>query len=230
MGGGRSIVVFDLGGVLIDWDPRHLYRKLFRGDEPAMEHFLSTVCTHDWNRAQDAGRSCRGAHRLKREHPDKAELIDAYGDRFDEMMAGPIAGTVEILAELRDRGTPLYGLTNWSAETYPFAIERFDFLGWFRGVLVSGEVGAIKPDPRIYELLLAHFAIDPQRAVYIDDSAVNAEAASRFGIHGVRFTTPGALRQELSSWRCSEIIGRLRNPTGSVALREIRLDTMIVKQ
>jgi len=138
-----------------------------------------------------------GAHRLKREHPDKAELIDAYGDRFDEMMAGPIAGTVEILAELRDRGTPLYGLTNWSAETYPFAIERFDFLGWFRGVLVSREVGAIKPDLRIYELLLARFAIDPQRAVYIDDSAVNAEAASRFGIHGGHFTTPGVLRQEL---------------------------------
>jgi 2-haloacid dehalogenase len=113
------------------------------------------------------------------------------------MMAGPIAGTVEILAELRDRGTPLYGLTNWSAETYPCATRRFDFLGWFRGILVSGEVGAIKPDPRIYELLLARFAIDPQHTVYIDDSAVNAEAASRFGIHGVHFTTPGALRKEL---------------------------------
>jgi len=162
----RNIVVFDLGGVLIDWDPRYLYRRLFRGDETAIEHFLSTVCTREWNLAQDAGRSfAEGARLLKRQHPDKAELIDAYGARFDEMMAGPIAGTVEILAELRDRGAPLYGLTNWSAETYPLALKRFEFLGWFRGILVSGEVGATKPDPRIYALVLARFAIDPQRAV-----------------------------------------------------------------
>src|SRR5229473_5352125 len=130
----RSVVVFDLGGVLIDWDPRHLYRKLFAEDEAAMEHFLATVCTHDWNRCQDAGRSfAEGARLLKAEHPDKAELIDAYGARFDEMMAGSIAGSVEILAELRDRGTPLYGLTNWSAETYPPAVERFAFSAGFRG-------------------------------------------------------------------------------------------------
>ncbi len=94
-----SIVIFDLGGVLIDWDPRHLYRKLFAGDEAAMEHFLATVCTHEWNRCQDAGRSfAEGACLLKAEHPDKAELIDAYGIRFDEMIAGPVAGSVEILA------------------------------------------------------------------------------------------------------------------------------------
>ena len=194
----RSVVVFDLGGVLLDWDPRHLYRKLFAGDEAAMEHFLANVCTHEWNRGQDAGRSfAEGARLLKLEHPDKAELIDAYGARFDEMMAGPIAGSVEILAELRRRGTSLYGLTNFSAETYPCAFARFDFLGWFRGVLVSGEVKAIKPDPRIYELLLERFGIDPHQAVYIDDVAVNAAAARSFGIHGIHFTTPAALREEL---------------------------------
>src|SRR5712672_2993861 len=174
---GRSIVVFDLGGVLIDWDPRHLYRKLFAGDEAAMEHFLATVCTHEWNRRQDAGRSfAEGARLLKTEHPDKADLIDAYGNRFDEMIAGPIAGPVDILAELRDRGTPLYGLTNWSAETYPAALERFAFLRWFRGILVSGEVGLIKPDPRIFWLLLERFAIAPAEAVYIDDVGRNAAA------------------------------------------------------
>lgn len=194
----RNIVIFDLGGVLIDWDPRHLFRKLFAGNEAAMEHFLATVCTHEWNRSQDAGRSfAEGARLLTLEHPDKAELIEAYGARFDEMMAGAIAGTVEILAELRQRGTPLYGLTNFSAETYPCALARFDFLGWFRGVLVSGEVGAIKPDPRIYELLLERFAIDPHQAVYIDDVAVNAAAAQALGIHGIHFTTPVALREEL---------------------------------
>jgi 2-haloacid dehalogenase len=194
----RSIVVFDLGGVLIDWDPRHLYRKLFAGDEAAMDHFLANVCTHEWNRGQDAGRSfAEGARLLKLEHPDKAELIDAYGARFDEMMAGPITGAVEILAELREHGTPLYGLTNFSAETYPCALARFEFLGWFRGILVSGEVKAIKPDPRIYELLLERFAIDPHQAIYIDDVAVNAAAAQEFGVHGIHFTTPAALREEL---------------------------------
>ena len=160
---GRSIVVFDLGGVLIDWDPRHLYRKLFAGDQAAMEQFLATVCTHEWNRRQDAGRSfAEGARLLKAEHPDKGELIDAYGSRFDEMIAGPISGSVEILAELRDRGIPLYGLTNWSAETYPAALRRFAFLRWFRGILVSAEVGVIKPDPRIFALLIERFAVEPR--------------------------------------------------------------------
>src|SRR6516162_5139336 len=125
---GRSVVVFDIGGVLIDWDPRHLYRKLFSGDEAAMEHFLANVCTHEWNRCQDAGRSfAEGARLLKLRHPDQAELIDAFGARFDEMMPGPIAGTVEILAELRERGTPLSALSNFSAETFPPALERVDF-------------------------------------------------------------------------------------------------------
>jgi 2-haloacid dehalogenase len=194
----RSVVVFDVGGVLIDWDPRHLYRKLFAGDEPGMEHFLANVCTHEWNRSQDAGRSfAEGGRLLKREHPQHAELIDAYGARFDEMMAGPIVGAVEIVAELRERGIPLYILSNFSAETFPPAFERFDFLRWFRGMVISGEVGVIKPDPRIYEIMLARFAIDPHRAVYIDDVAANAEAARPFGIHGIHFTTPNALREEL---------------------------------
>jgi len=196
---GRSIAVFDLGGVLLDWNPRHLYRKLFAGDEAAMEHFLATVCTHEWNRCQDAGRSfAEGGRLLTAEHPDKVELIDAYGARFDEMIAGPIAGMVEILAELRDRGTPLYGLTNWSAETYPPARERFAFLSWFRGILVSGEVGVIKPDPRIFEVLIERFAINPENAVYIDDVEANVAAAQSFGIHAIQFTTPARLRRELT--------------------------------
>jgi len=195
----RSIAVFDLGGVLLDWNPRHLYRKLFAGDEAAMEHFLATVCTHEWNRCQDAGRSfAEGGRLLTAEHPDKVELIDAYGARFDEMIAGPIAGMVEILAELRDRGTPLYGLTNWSAETYPPARERFAFLSWFRGILVSGEVGVIKPDPRIFEVLIERFAINPENAVYIDDVEANVAAAQSFGIHAIQFTTPARLRRELT--------------------------------
>jgi 2-haloacid dehalogenase len=195
----REIVVFDLGGVLIDWDPRYLYRKLFAGNEVAMEQFLATVCTHEWNRGQDAGRTfAEGARLLKVEHPDKAGLIDAYCARFDEMMPGPIAGSIEILADLKSLGAPLYCLTNFSAETYPATFERFEFLRWFRGVLVSGEVGIVKPDPRIFELLLERFAIDPKRAVYIDDVAANVDAARLFGIHAIHFTTPTTLRAELA--------------------------------
>jgi 2-haloacid dehalogenase len=194
----RDTVIFDLGGVLLDWNPRHLYRKLFAGDEAAMEHFLATVCTPEWSRGQDAGRLCEeAAQLLKTEHPDKAELIDAFYARFDEMIAGPIAGTVAILAELKARGTPLYFLTNFSAETYPPTLARYDFLGWFDGGVVSGEHGIIKPDPAIYALLIERCGLDPRRAVFIDDVAANAAAAGQHSIHGIHFRTPDTLRAEL---------------------------------
>src|SRR5208283_4819720 len=135
----RSVAVFDLGGVLIDWNPRHLYRKLFNGDDVAMEHFLATVCTSQWNLQQDAGRSLAEACALLRsEFPAHAKMIDAWMERYDEMLAGPIQGTVDLLAELRSRDIPIYALSNWSIETFPAAQKRFDFLHWFRGMLLSG--------------------------------------------------------------------------------------------
>jgi 2-haloacid dehalogenase len=195
----RDIVIFDLGGVLLDWNPRHLYRQLFPGDEAGMEHFLATVCTNKWNRQQDAGRSCaEAAQLLKAEHPDKTDLIDAYYTRHLDMIAGPIDGTVAILTELRERCTPLYFLSNYAAETYKLALRRFDFLAWFDGGIVSGEHGVIKPDPAIYALLLERCAIDPHRAVFIDDVMANAEAARPFGIHPIHFHRPDALRVELA--------------------------------
>ena len=194
----RNTVVFDLGGVLIDWDPRHLYRKLFNGNESAMEHFLTTVCTAEWNKQQDAGRACADAARfLKRQHEHHAELIDAYYERFDEMMSGPIEGTVEILKELHARGTPLFALSNFSAETYPLAAKRFEFLRLFRDIVVSGDVKVIKPDPAIYKILLARAGIEPTAAVFVDDVRANVEAAGELGILGVHFTGPEALRVEL---------------------------------
>ena len=151
----RTTVVFDLGGVLIDWNPRHLYRKLFAGDDGAMEHFLAKICTTEWNLQQDAGRTFADAcTSLRSEHPSHAEMIDAWFARFDEMMAGPITGTVDVLAELRARDVPLYALSNWSAETFPFAQKRFEFLKWFRGILLSAEVRLVKPDPRIFQHFL----------------------------------------------------------------------------
>lgn len=198
MTANRSIAVFDLGGVLIDWNPRYLYRKLFRGDEAAMEHFLANICTSAWNSQQDAGRSFAEANALlKKEHPSHSEMIDAWFARHPEMVGGPIPGSVEILAELRTNEVPLYALSNWSAETFPNAQRRFDFLQWFCGILLSGEVRLIKPDLRIFRLFLETFSIDPQQAVYVDDLLPNVEAARAIGMTGILFKDPASLREEL---------------------------------
>ncbi len=196
-GGARGAVVFDIGGVLIDWDPRYLYRKLFE-DAGEMEDFLATVCNSAWNLRQDAGRPvAEAAAVLKARHPGKAALIEAYYGRWPEMLNGAIDGTVAILAELKDQGTPLYALSNWSAETYPHARSRFGFLGWFRAVVVSGEVGLIKPEAEIYELLLATQGLTAVETVFIDDKEENVEAARALGFQGIHFTDAGNLRAAL---------------------------------
>jgi len=197
-GGRRSVAIFDVGGVLLDWNPRHLYRKLFGGDEDAMEQFLTTVCTKEWNERQDAGRTFAEATReLMPRHADKLELIEAWERRFGEMIPGAIEGTVAVVAELRQRGVPLYSITNFSAETFPPQRERFDFLSWFDGIVVSGVERVLKPDPRIFRILLDRYAVAPESAVFIDDVAANAAAATGLGIHGIHFRTPGQLREEL---------------------------------
>ena len=194
-------VVFDLGGVLIDWDPRYLYRKLL-ADEAAVEEFLATVCTPEWNAEQDRGRPfAEGVAELVERHPAHAAAIAAYHERWPEMLGGEIAGSVEVLAELRAAGMPLYALTNWSAETFVVARERFGFLAWFDGVLVSGEERLIKPDPRFFRLLPERFGLDPEATFYVDDSEANVAAARELGIDAVRFTGPGQLRRELTDRR-----------------------------
>ena len=194
----RSIVIFDLGGVLIQWDPRHLYRKLFPGNPAAMEEFLATVCTVEWNECQDAGRTFAAAEEEAiARHPAKAELIRAFGARFDEMIPGAKDDVVAILDELKRRDTPLYALTNWSAETFPSARRRFEFLSWFHGIVVSGHEGLIKPDPALFRRLFARYGIEPTQAVFIDDDPGNARAAASLGVHGIAFTTAADLRADL---------------------------------
>jgi len=196
----RRVVVFDLGGVLIEWDPRHLYRKLFAGDDAAMEAFLAEVCTVEWNESQDAGRRFDDAvAELMPRHADKRELIEAFGRRFGEMIPGAIDGTVAILGELKRRGTPLYAITNWSSETFPPQRARFPFLAHFDGIVVSGDEGVIKPDPRIFRILFERYGVAPGDAVFIDDNPRNAQAASGLGLHGIHFRSPDALRRELAS-------------------------------
>jgi 2-haloacid dehalogenase len=192
-------VVFDLGGVLIDWDPRYLYRKLLADDE-AVEEFLATVTTPEWNLEQDRGRPfAEAVAELVERHPDHAAAIAAYHERWPEMLGGDIPGAVELLAELRAAGVPLYALTNWSAETFRFARERFEFLSWFDGVVVSGEERVIKPDPRIFGVLLDRFGLTPEATLFVDDSAANVAAARELGFDAVRFQDPDRLRRDLAA-------------------------------
>ncbi len=196
-GSAASVVVFDLGGVLIDWDPRNLYRKLI-DDADEMEDFLATVCHSAWNLRQDAGWPvAEAAAEAKARHPDKASLIDAYYARWPEMLNGEIDGAVAILAELKDQGTPIYALTNWSAETFPHARSRFAFLDWFRAIVVSGEIGMVKPDAEIYEFLLATHDLTAAETVFIDDKEENVEAARALGFQGIHFTDAVDLRAAL---------------------------------
>lgn len=194
-------VVFDLGGVLIDWDPRYLYRKLL-ADEAAVEEFLATVCTPEWNAELDRGRPfAEGVAELVERHPEHAAAIAAYHERWPEMVAGDLPGTVEVLAELRAAGVPLYALTNWSAETFAITRGRFEFLEWFDGLLVSGEERVTKPDPAIFQLLLDRFGLDPTATVFVDDSEVNVAAARRLGFDAIGFTGHEELRRELVARR-----------------------------
>jgi len=194
---GRPVVVFDLGGVLIDWNPRYLYRRLF-DDADAMEHFLAEVCNDDWNVQQDAGRPfAEAVEAAAALHPDLRPLIEAYWRRWDEMLAGPIPPSVALLEELAAAGDELYALTNWSAETFPIARERYRFLDLFRAIVVSGEERVAKPDPRIFEVLLARIGRPAGACLFIDDSPKNVAAAAALGFDAIRFEDGAKLRDAL---------------------------------
>ncbi len=191
-------VVFDLGGVLIDWNPRYLFRKIF-DHTSEMEYFLREICSFDWNEQQDAGRPLSEATALLVErYPSYKMQIQAYYGRWEEMLGGAIEGTVAILETLFTQGSHrLYALTNWSHETFPVAQQQFRFLNLFEDILVSGEVKLKKPDPRIYQLLFDRFAIDPASSLFIDDSLRNVEAARTAGLNTIHFQSPQQLLHEL---------------------------------
>lgn len=190
-------VVFDVGGVLLDWNPEHLYCKLIP-EAGAREHFLTTVCPPEWNLQQDLGHPpARAVAERQREFPEYAELIAAWWERWDEMLGGAIPGTVGVVDDLRRAGVPTYALTNFAAENWPRACQRFPWLLQFDGIVVSGRERVAKPDPRIYQRLCARYGIEPARAVFIDDRADNIAAAERLGFTGVRFASADALRPQL---------------------------------
>ena len=193
-----NTLVFDLGGVLVDWNPEYLYNKIIP-DEKERRWFLSTICTGDWNEEQDAGRSLQeGTEHLVQRYPEHETAIRAYYGRWKEMLGGPIQETVEIFRELKfHTSLKLYALTNWSAETFPVALELYDFLHWFDGRLVSGEEKIRKPFPEIYRLLIDRFGIDPTKAIYVDDNIRNVLPARELGFYGIHFRTPELFREEL---------------------------------
>lgn len=194
-------IIFDLGGVLIDWNPRYLYRKVFV-DPGAMEFFLTKVCHGTWNHEQDRGRPWREAIEERvRAFPDYELEIRMYFDRWSEMLAGPVQGSVETLLSLsRARRHRLLALTNWSAETWPIARQRYEFLDVFEGILVSGEEGLAKPETAIFQLMCDRFDLVPGRTLFIDDTEKNVDAARAFGLHAIHFHHALQLREELEDW------------------------------
>lgn len=190
-------IIFDLGGVLIDWNPHRLYAPFFNS-QAEIDHFLHEINFAEWNARQDAGRPfAEGVAALSSEFPHYADLIRAYHERWEDSVPGPIEGTVTLLKRLKKAGLPLYALTNFSAETFPIMRRRYDFLNLFEYILVSGEVGLIKPDPAIYHLLLEKIGRQASECVFIDDSIKNVTAARELNFDAIRFETPVQLEADL---------------------------------
>ncbi len=192
--------LFDLGGVLIDWNPRYLFRKIFDTEEE-IDFFLENICTSDWNEEQDGGRLIQeGTMSLLLKNPKYAEPIRAFYDRWAEMLGGPIPGTLEQLTTIRKANKHrLFALTNWSAETFPIAQERYEFLTWFEDILVSGVEKLKKPDPAFYQLAIDRFKLNPEKTLFIDDNARNIAAAQKMGFQVHHFTSPENLSAFLAS-------------------------------
>lgn len=191
-------VVFDIGGVLIDWNPHYLFRQLI-ADEAERDYFLTHICSHTWNLLQDAGRPfAEGVAELSARYPDYAGLIAAYHERWEDMLGGTIADSVALLNDLKARGTPIYAITNFNQETFARCRQLHPFLDDFAGIVVSGEVKLLKPDPAIYLRLLRDHGLNAADCVFIDDVEINVHGAERVGMHAIHYRDPAQLRQALT--------------------------------
>ena len=191
-------VVFDLGGVLIDWDPRYVYRPLF--DDPAdMEEFLGSICTPDWHRAHDLGANItQSCEQLARRHPEHRNMIMVWAERGEQMAAGQFDDTVQVLGDVKATGVRCYALSNMEPDAFRVRRARFSFMDWFDAYVISGLEGVAKPDRRIFEILLQRHGLRPQACVFIDDQARNVDAARELGLVGLHFSSAARLRQDLS--------------------------------
>ena len=193
-----NTIIFDLGGVLIDWNPNYVFDKVF-DDKEKKKYFFENICTADWNEKQDAGRSLKEAtEELVTRHPQWEEPIRAYYGRWEEMLGGPIEESVELFRQLKQKGKyKLYALTNWSSETFPKALELYDFLHWFDGRVVSGEEKMRKPFPEFYKVILDRYDLSPSQTLFIDDNLRNINAAEEIGLHIIHYRSPSQLNQDL---------------------------------
>ena len=193
-------IIYDLGAVLIDWNPEYLFKKIIH-DEEKRKFFFENICTAEWNEEQDGGRSIQEATELlSNQHPEWKDQIEAYYGRWEEMLGGPIHDSVNVFKELKEKDQyKFYALTNWSAELFPIALERYDFLHWFDGRVVSGEEKMRKPFPEFYQLLLDRYELDAAETLFIDDNLRNIKAAEKLGIPSIHFKSADELRKELES-------------------------------
>lgn len=194
-----NTIIFDLGGVLIDWNPFYVFQDDYFDTTETREYFFKNICTPDWNENQDAGYPIAKAteERIALFPEWEKEIRDYYG-RWTEMLGGPIRQTVDIFRELKQNpGLKIYALTNWSAENFPVALERFDFLHWFDGRVVSGEEKTRKPFPEFYQLLLSRYNVKPQEALFIDDSLRNVKAGELLGIQSIHYKNAIELKDRL---------------------------------
>jgi 2-haloacid dehalogenase len=190
-------IIFDFGGVLLDWNPHNLYRPFF-DETRQIDQFLSEIHFAEWNLQQDKGRPfAEGVAELSARFPQHARLIHAYHERWEDSITGPIPGCVEILRALKAAGYAVYGLSNWSAETFPLAYRKYDFFRLLDGYVISGDVGLVKPDPAIFQLMIQKIGRPAGECLLIDDSAQNIAAAKELGFETILFRSPGQLREEL---------------------------------
>jgi 2-haloacid dehalogenase len=191
-------IIFDFGGVLVDWNPRHLYKDHFK-EYSEMEHFLRTVCTDEWNAEQDRGRTLfEGTTLLQQRFPEYRSLIQLFYDQWEIMLKSDIPETVALLHKLKTR-YKIYGLTNWSAETIPIAYKRFPFFKEFDGIVVSGEEKMIKPGREIFQVLFNRYNLNAERSIFIDDNLANIKAAEEIGLYAIHFKSAGQLEERLNA-------------------------------
>ena len=192
-------IIFDFGGVLLDWNPRYLYKSYFNNDEE-MEHFLADICNGEWNIRQDAGRPfAEAVKELQAKFPEYAEAIQMYDDDWEKMLKCELPESIDLLKELKFMGYGIYGLTNWSAEKIGYAFANYSFFSLFDGIVVSGVEKGVKPDRKIYEILLERYSLRPGECVFIDDNQDNVDMAKVLGINAIRFDNIGNVKEHLET-------------------------------